>query len=233
MNVAIFWKSQGFDLFQLSSSISKDGMICFYSSTVAFFKITWRQTKRVKILNLYPSIYMCVCARACVCVCTNTLNSSSLKLVDKFTYLGSSVSSNEKDIKTWLAKAWTAINGLLVIWKSDLTDKMKRSFFQAAAVSILLYGCTTWTLTKRMEKKLDGNYTRMQRAILNKSGRQHSTKQQLYDHVPPIMITIKVRRTRHVGHCWRSRNELIRDVLPWTRSHGRAKAGRPARTFIQ
>ena len=45
---------------------------------------------------------------------------------------------------------------------------MKRSFFQAAVVSILLNGCTTWTLTKRLEKKLDGNYTRMQRAILNK-----------------------------------------------------------------
>ena len=53
--------------------------------------------------------------------------------------------------------------------KSDLIDKMKRSFFQAAVVSILLYGCTTWTLTKRLKKKLDGNYTRMLRAILNKS----------------------------------------------------------------
>ena len=51
----------------------------------------------------------------------------------------------------------------------DDIDKIKRSFFQAAVVSILLYGCTTWTLTKRMEKKLDGNYTRMLRAILNKS----------------------------------------------------------------
>ena len=54
-----------------------------------------------------------------------------------------------------------AINRLSTIWKSDLTDKMKRSFFQAAVTSILLYGCTTWTLTKRLEKKLDGNYTRM------------------------------------------------------------------------
>ena len=54
-----------------------------------------------------------------------------------------------------------------------VSDKMKRSFFQAAVVSILLYGCTTWTLTKRLEKKLDGNYTRMLRAILNKSWRQH------------------------------------------------------------
>ena len=92
---------------------------------------------------------------------------------------------------------------------------MKRSLFQAAIVSILLYGCTTWTLTKRLEKMLDGNYTRMLRAILNKSWRQHPTKHQLYGHLPPITKTIKVRRTRHVGHCWRSRDELISDVLLW------------------
>ena len=122
---------------------------------------------------------------------------------------------------------------LAIIWKSDLTDKMKRSFFQAAVTSILLYGGTTWTLTKRLEKKLDGNYTRMLRAILNKSWRQHPTRHQLYGHLPPITKTIQVRRTRHAGHCWRSKDELIRDVLLWTPTHGRAKAGRPARTYIQ
>ena len=163
----------------------------------------------------------------------STLDGTPLKLVDKFTYLGSSVASTEKDIDTRLTKAWTAINKLSIIWKSDLTDKMKRSFFQAAVASILLYGCTTWTLTKRLEKKLDGNYTRMLRAILNKSWRQHPTRHQLYGHLPPITKTIQVRRTRHAGHCWRSRDELIRDVLLWTPTHGRAKAGRPARTYIQ
>ena len=105
--------------------------------------------------------------------------------------------------------------------------------FQAVAVSILLYGCTTWTLNKRMEKKLDGNYTRMLRVILNKTWRQHPTKQQPYGHRPPITKTIKVRRTKHEGHCWRSRNEIIRDVLLWTPSHGQAKAKRLARTYIQ
>ena len=100
-------------------------------------------------------------------------------------------------------------------------------------MSILLYGCTTWTLTKCMVKKLDGNYTRMLQVILNKIWRQHFTKQQLYDHLPPITNTIQVRRTRHTRHCWRSRDELIRDVLPWTPSHGRAKAARLARTYIQ
>ena len=93
----------------------------------------------------------------------STLDWSSLKLVDKFTYPGSSVSSTEKDIDTRLTKAWTAIDKLSIIWKSDLTNKMKRSFFQAAVMSILLYGCTTWTLTKRLEKKLGDNYTRMLR----------------------------------------------------------------------
>ena len=110
---------------------------------------------------------------------------------------------------------------------------MKRSFFQSAVTLILLYGCTTWTLTKRLEKKLDGNYTRMLRAILNKSWRQHPTRHQLYGHLPPIKKTIQVRRARHAGHCWRSRDELIRDVLLWTATHDRAKAGRPARTYIQ
>ena len=95
--------------------------------------------------------------------------------------------------------------------------------------SILLYGCTTWTLTKRLEKKLDGNYTRMLRAILNMSWRQHPTRHQLYGHLSPITKTIQVRRTRHVGHCWRSGDELISDVLLWTPTH----AGRPARTYIQ
>ena len=145
-------------------------------------------------------------------------------------YLGSSVSSTETDINKRLAKAWTAIDRLSIIWKSDLTDKMKRSFFQAVVVLILLYGCTTWMLTKRMEK-LDSNYTRMLQAILNKSWRQHPTKQQLYGHLPPVMKTIKVRWTRHAGHCCRTL--LVSDVLLWIPLQGWAKAGRPAWTYIQ
>ena len=73
----------------------------------------------------------------------------------------------------------------------------------------------------------------MLRAVLNKSWRQHPTRHQLYGHLPPITKTIQVRRTRHVGHCWRSKDELISEVLLWTPTYGRAKSGRPARTYIQ
>ena len=124
-------------------------------------------------VNADKTEYMCFNQRGDI----STLNSSSLKLVDKFTYLGCCVSLTETDIYTRLAKALTANDKLSIIWKSDLTDKIKCSFFQAAVVSILLYGCTTWTLTKCMEKKLDGNYTRMLRTILNNSWRQHPTMQ--------------------------------------------------------
>ena len=78
----------------------------------------------------------------------STQEGTSLKLVDKFTYRGRSVSSTEKDIDMRLTKAWTAIDKLSIIWKSNLTDKMKDSFFQAVVMSILLYGCTTWMQNK-------------------------------------------------------------------------------------
>ena len=68
--------------------------------------------------------------------------------------------------------------------------------------------------------------------LLNKSWRQHPMRHQLYSHLPPITKTIQVRQTRHAGHCWRSKDELIRDVLLWTPTYGQAKAGRPAWTYI-
>ena len=108
-------------------------------------------------VNAHKTEYMCLNQAGGI----STLDGTSLKLVDKFTYLGISVSSTKKDIDMQLTKAWTAIDKLSIIWKSDLTNKMKHSFFQAAVMSIPLYGCTTWTLTKQLEKKLDGNYTRI------------------------------------------------------------------------
>ena len=105
--------------------------------------------------NAHKTEYMCYNQTGDI----STRNGSSLKLVDKFTYLGSSVSSTKADIDTRPTKAWAAINRLSVKWK------INRSFFQAVIVSILLYGCTTWTRTKWLEKRPDCHYTIMLRAI--------------------------------------------------------------------
>ena len=97
-------------------------------------------------------------------------------------------------------------------------------------LSILLYRCTRWT---RIEEKLEGNCTRMLRAILDKSWKQHATQQEIYCHLPPISKTMQIRQTRHMGHCWRSKDELISDLLQWTPLHQRACVGRLWRTYPQ
>ena len=102
-------------------------------------------------------------------------------------------------------------------------DKIKENGFELTKKRSRRYPATTIT---------DADYAD-DIAILAKSWQQDSTRHQLYGHLPPITKTIQVRRTRHAGHCWRNRDELIRDVLLWILTHGRAKTGRPARTYIQ
>ena len=129
----------------------------------------------------------------------STLNGKSLKLVDKFAYLGSSILSTKNYINTCLAKTWTAIDRLSVIWKSKLSDKIKCSFFPSSSC----VNTAVWML--RMESKLDSNCTRMLQAVLNKSWGQNPTKQP-YRHLLPISKTIQIRWARQTGHCWRSKS---------------------------
>ena len=109
----------------------------------------------------------------------------------------------------------------------QMTDSLLIAVHAFVSCLSMSDGCITWTLTKRLEKMLDGHHTRMLRVILNKSERQHPKKHQLFGHLPPFRKTIQVRRTEHAGQCWRSRDELISDVLLWNPSHWRAKAGWP------
>ena len=83
-----------------------------------------------------------------------------------------------------------------------------------------------------VSKKLDGNYTRMLQAILNKSWKQHPMKKQLYGHLAPISKANKIRQTRYVEHCWRSKDKFISDILQWTHTHGHGSVGQPARTYL-
>ena len=77
--------------------------------------------------------------------------------------------------------------------------KNKMNFFKVVAVSILLYGYTTRMLAKRMKKKLDVNYKRIIWALLTKSRKLLSKRQQLYRHLLPISEAIKIRQTRHTN----------------------------------
>ena len=109
-----------------------------------------------------------------------------------------------------------------------MTKDIKRKFFQATVESVLLYGSSTWTLNA----KLDGAYTRMLRVVLNASWRDHPTKVQQYGNLSPISSTIRQRRLRFDGYCWRSKKELISSTLLWSQRHDHQGVGRPHKTFI-
>ena len=131
-----------------------------------------------------------------------SLNGKNIKEVSDFKYLGSYIQSREKYINIRLAKSWAALNEMNSIWKYRLPDNMKRNFFRATVESVLIYGFVSWTLTKALEKRLNGNYTRILRAILNRSWKDHPNNKEIYGNIPEIFTSIRQQRLRFSGHCW-------------------------------
>ena len=161
-----------------------------------------------------------------------TRNGKLLKKVDDFKYLGAWLRSSEKDIKTRKAQAWTACHKLRKIWTSKLSRAKKISVFRATVESILLYGSCTWTLTKNLEKSLDGCYTRMLRMALNVSWQQHITNKDLYGELPKVTSRIREARMRIAGHCIRHTEEEASKIVLWQPKRGVPNRGRRHTTFI-
>ena len=113
-----------------------------------------------------------------------------------------------------------------------LIKKLKIRLFLATVESVLLYGSSTWTLTKSMEKSLDGTYTRMLRMVLNVSWREHMTNAESYGTLPKITIKIRERRLKLAGHCTRHPEEEASKLVLWQPQHGKTNRGRRANTFI-
>ena len=173
-----------------------------------------------------------ICENQDASVGLKSLADKHIKQVLDFKYLGSYIASTEHDVNIRLGKAWNALNQLDKIWKSNLSDNLKRKFFQAAVESVLLYGSVSWTLNKKCEKRIDGAYTRMMCVALNKSWRDHPTNKELYGNIPKISSSIRQQRMRFAGYCLRSKEELIADVLLWNPKHGKRSQGRPRKTYI-
>lgn len=162
----------------------------------------------------------------------NTLKGDTLEIVEDFRYLGSHIVSTEKDINIRKGQAWRALNRLTKIWKSELPTTSKVKLFVAAVESVLLYGSEAWTLTKAMEKALNGTYTRMIRVVKGVSAMQKMTNKQLYGELPPISDKIRARRLKLVGHLLRHNDEEASRVVTWRSTAGSVSRGRPNKTYI-
>ena len=133
--------------------------------------------------------------------------------------------STEKDIKMHKGAAWRACSKLTKIWKSTLPKQLKHRIFASTVESVLLYGCEAWTMTNKVERDLYGCYTRIH-------WKQHMTNKYFYGDLPKLSQTIRERRGRFAGHCFRNNNEPVSRLIHWIPKHGRRRQGRPPLTYV-
>ncbi|KAI8484256.1 hypothetical protein Bbelb_380410 [Branchiostoma belcheri] len=160
-------------------------------------------------------------------VCLKTTDGSTLEKVEDFKYLGSHMESTAKDINSRKAAAWRACNKMDKIWKSDLSSKLKTRLFLSTVESVLQYGCEAWTVTPKLEKQLDGCYTRMLRRVHNVHWEQHLTNKELY----ADLTKIRARRLRFAGHTLRNCREIASNLVLWSPAHGGRRPGRPPLSY--
>ena len=122
-----------------------------------YIQLWLKSTPKNGLNSKISSLWKCFKQDGAIC----TLINEHLKLADHLTYLGRIISSTESDVNIRKGMVWTVIDRLSAMGRSDFSYKIKREFFRAVAMLVLLYGYTTWTSTRSMEKMQDRNYTRV------------------------------------------------------------------------
>ena len=158
---------------------------------------------------------------------------SLIKETENFKYLGGWLGSSKKDFEIRKALAWSACNKLTLIWKSNVSRKIKERLFVATVESILLYGAETWTIDKTFRKRLDGCYTRMLRVAFNVSWKDKIKNVELYGGLPAVSSKVTCRRLKIAGHCIRhSDEEVAGNLVLWQPVQGNRKRGRRAANYV-
>ena len=140
---------------------------------------------------------------------TINIRDGPLKRVDDYKYLGSWLLNSDKDFRVRKEFAWKAAKSLYRTWKSKtISRKVKVNLFHATIESVLLYNATTWTMTKTLEKSLDGTYTKLLRYALNISWKDRIRNTEVYKNMRKISIILRERRLIFAGHCWRAKQPI-------------------------
>ena len=148
-------------------------------------------------------------------------------------YLGSYISSSKKDFEIRKSQACVACNKLHTIWTSGISTKTKINLFKTCVESILLYGSETWTknLKEKLEKRLDGTYTRLLMKVQNINWKQHFTLEQIYGNLPKVSDVVRMRRNCFADHCIGLKEKIISDLLFWSLPH--QKRGRNPLIYLE
>ena len=147
------------------------------------------------------------------------IKSGEISKVDDFKYLGSWLLNCEKDFASRRELAWKASIRLVKIWKSkEISREVKVNLFHACVESTLFYNAGTWTMTKTLEKKIDGAYTKLLRYALGYSWKDKISNRLLYDNLPRGSQVVQKLRLRLAGHCYRATDQPVSQLLFWDHS---------------
>ena len=166
-----------------------------------------------------------------------TVSGQNLDYVDEFTYLGSLISkenATQKDIRARLGKAQSVFVRLQSIWKSkQYSLKTKIRLYSSNVKSVLLYGAECWRVTVSDMKRIDAFHNRCLRKICRIFWPERISNEELHRVTKSnsIVLEIKSRRFRWLGHVFRMAQDRIPKVaLGWTPA-GKRKKGRPKTTW--
>jgi hypothetical protein len=171
------------------------------------------------------------------------MNDVCLEEVNTFKYLGATLSSDGKsitEIKNRMALATAALSNLTTLWKSrKIKFKVKFKLYNSLVLSVLLYGCESWTLVAESERRLQAFEMKCFRRMLGISYRERKTNEyvnmqvrSLAGPVKPLLTTVKRRQFQWFGHVIRStnRNSLSKTILQGSTNGSRAR-GRQRRLW--
>ena len=130
-----------------------------------------------------------------------------LKLVDQLTYLSNNISSTKSDLNIYIGKGWTEIDRLSILWKAD---KVKQ------------YHCMVTSIEEKTKWKLHKaaaccSKKKILEAASPQNGSYMATNL-------PISQAIQIKQARHTGHCCRSKDKLISDILWRSSRYGHTSA---------
>ena len=115
------------------------------------------------------------------------------------------------------------------VWQSNVSRNIKVGLFQATVETVLLYGAEAWTMTKGLDRALDGTYTRLLRYALGIRWQDHQTNDQVYQNIQPVSERLRARRLKFVGHCARMSSyapQPVCQLLMWEpKAKGRCGMG--------
>ena len=162
-----------------------------------------------------------------------------MEVMEDFTYLGSTISSNlslDTELNTRIGKAATAMARLTKrVWSNTmLTTNTKMRVYQACVLSTLLYSCESWTLYTRQELRLNAFHLRSIRKILGITWQDRVPNKDVLARakIPSMFALLSQRRLRWVGHVVRMQDGRIpKEIMYGELATGTRPTGRPFLRF--